>query len=59
MECVLDSTFISLGIDGAGIDRPVLMTEPLANLGYSRKSCVSFLIALAMLKLRSYDRAYV
>lgn len=43
MEGVLDSTFVGLGIDGAGggIDRPVLMTEPLANLGYSRKSCVS------------------
>lgn len=40
MEGVLDSTFVGLGIDGAdgGIDRPVLMTEPLANLGYSRKS---------------------
>lgn len=43
MEGVLDSTFVGLGIDGAdgGIDRPVLMTEPLANLAYSRKSCVS------------------
>ena len=40
MEGVLDSTFVNLGIDGTneGIDRPVLMTEPFANLGYSRKS---------------------
>lgn len=59
MECVLDSTFIGLGIDGAGIDRPVLMTEPLANLGYSRKSCVSILFSRALLNLCSYDRAYV
>ncbi len=41
MEGVLDTTFIGLGIDGTGIDRPVLMTEPLANLGYSRKSYLS------------------
>lgn len=59
MECVLDSTFISLGIDGTGIDRPVLMTEPLANLGYSRKSCVSFFNSRSLLKPRSYDRADV
>ena len=40
MEGVLDHTFVSLGIDGTdgGIGRPVLMTEPIANLGYSRKS---------------------
>lgn len=40
MEGLLDSTFVNMGIDGAdgGIDRPVLMTEPVANLGYSRKS---------------------
>ncbi len=40
MEGMLDSTFVKLGIDGAngGIDRPVIMTEPVANLGYSRKS---------------------
>ena len=40
MEGVLDYTFLQLGIDGegGGIGRPVMMTEPVANLGYSRKS---------------------
>lgn len=40
MEGILDHTFASLGIDGTdgGIGRTVLMTEPIANLGYSRKS---------------------
>lgn len=44
MEGVLDHTFVSLGLgdmDG-GIERPVLMTEPVANLGYSRKSPFPF-----------------
>ena len=39
MEGVLDQVFVDLGIDSEnGIGRPVLMTEPLANLGYTRKS---------------------
>ena len=40
MEGLLDYTFLSLGLDGAdgGIDRSVVMTETIANLGYSRKS---------------------
>ncbi len=40
MEGLLDQIFVSLGIDGedGGIQRPLLMTEPVANLGYSRKS---------------------
>lgn len=39
MEGVLDQVFVSLGIDAeGGIGRPVLMTEALANLGYTRKS---------------------
>ena len=38
-EGVLDQVFVDLGIDSEnGIGRPVLMTEPLANLGYTRKS---------------------
>jgi actin-related protein 5 len=39
MEGILDYTFLQLGIDGSegGIGRPVVMTEPLANVGYSRK----------------------
>ena len=44
MEGLLDYTFIKLGVDGAtgGIDRPVVMTEPIANLGYPRKSTLLF-----------------
>lgn len=40
MEGLLDYTFSALGIDGAdgGLDRPVLMTETIANLPYSRSS---------------------
>ena len=40
MEAVLDSVFVKLGVDGedVGVGRPVLLTEPLANLGYSRRS---------------------
>lgn len=40
MEGVLDYIFLKLGVDGAngGVDRPILMTEPIANLGYPRKS---------------------
>ena len=40
MEGVLDNVFVNLGVEGenGGVGRPVLMTEPVANLGYSRKS---------------------
>jgi actin-related protein 5 len=40
MEGVLDYIFLHMGIDGSegGIGRPVVMTEPVANLTYSRKS---------------------
>lgn len=40
MEGVLDYVFVKLGVDGAegGVGRPIVMTEPIANLGYSRKS---------------------
>ncbi|KAJ5301599.1 hypothetical protein PENANT_c002G03715 [Penicillium antarcticum] len=39
MEGVLDYLFIKLGVDGSngGVGRPILMTEPIANLGYPRK----------------------
>ncbi|KAJ5467935.1 hypothetical protein N7475_005687 [Penicillium sp. IBT 31633x] len=39
MEGVLDYLFIKLGVDGAngGVGRPILMTEPIANMAYSRK----------------------
>ena len=40
MEGLLDYTFIKLGVDGGngGVDRPVVMTEPIANLNYPRRS---------------------
>ncbi|KAF2244077.1 actin-like ATPase domain-containing protein [Trematosphaeria pertusa] len=40
MEGVLDYCFIKLGVDGrtGGIDRPIVLTEPVANLGYTRKT---------------------
>lgn len=41
MEGVLDYLFIKLGVDGGadgGIDRPIVMTEPIANLNYPRRS---------------------
>lgn len=43
MEGLLDYTFASLGIaaEDGGVGRPIVMTEPVANLGYSRKSGLS------------------
>lgn len=40
MEGVLDYVFLKMGLDGSngGVDRPILMTEPIANLGYPRRS---------------------
>ncbi|KAK2067747.1 hypothetical protein P8C59_001459 [Phyllachora maydis] len=40
MEHVLDHLFIKLGMNGVegGIDMPIVMTEAIANLPYSRKS---------------------
>ncbi len=40
MEGLLDYAFTGLGISAQdeGVGRPILMTEPVANLGYSRKS---------------------
>ena len=39
MESLLDYVFLQLGVDGAdgGVGRPIVMTEPVANLGYPRK----------------------
>lgn len=47
-EGILDYVFIKMGIDGANgvVDRPVVMTEPLANLGYSRKTMSEILFEL-------------
>lgn len=43
MEGLLDYVFVKLGVDGAegAVGRPIVMTEPIANLGYSRKSMAS------------------
>ena len=40
MEGLLDHAFSALGIDSSDgrVDRPVLMTEAIANLSYSRSS---------------------
>lgn len=40
VEGVLDYCFVKLGLGSvdSGIDRPIVMTEPVANLGYTRKS---------------------
>lgn len=50
MEGVLDYVFVKLSIDGnnGGIDRPVVITEPVANLGYSRKSKQPPMMALVI-----------
>jgi actin-related protein 5 len=39
VEGVLDYVFLKLGVDGAegSIGRPIVMTEPVANLGYTRR----------------------
>jgi len=43
MEHVLDHIFIKLGINGVegAIDMPIVMTEAVANLPYSRKCILS------------------
>jgi actin-related protein 5 len=42
MEALLEYIFIKLGVNGnGGIDVPIVMTEAVANLPYSRK-CKSF-----------------
>jgi actin-related protein 5 len=38
MEGILDYVFIKLGVDGeGGVGRPLVLTEPMANLPYSRR----------------------
>ncbi|KAJ9207627.1 putative chromatin remodeling complex subunit [Paecilomyces variotii] len=39
MEGLLDYLFLKLGVDGAngGVDRPIVLTEPIANLTYPRR----------------------
>ncbi|KAL8899006.1 MAG: hypothetical protein Q9207_006415 [Kuettlingeria erythrocarpa] len=45
MEGLLDYAFTGLGISAQdeGVGRPILMTEPVANLGYSRKTMTELL----------------
>ncbi|KAL9604385.1 MAG: hypothetical protein Q9219_000573 [cf. Caloplaca sp. 3 TL-2023] len=45
MEGLLDYTFVCLGVQGEheGVGRPIVMTEPVANLGYSRKTMTELL----------------
>ena len=55
-EGILDYIFIKLGLGGAhgSIDRPVVMTEPLANLGYSRRVMSEILFELYGVPAASY-----
>ncbi|KAG9916756.1 actin-like ATPase domain-containing protein, partial [Aureobasidium melanogenum] len=48
LEGALDYLFIKLGIDGSKghVDRPVVMTEPLANLQYSKRTMSEILFEL-------------
>ncbi|KAL8917718.1 MAG: hypothetical protein Q9208_007770 [Pyrenodesmia sp. 3 TL-2023] len=45
MEGLLDYAFTGLGISAqdGGVGRPILMTEPVANLGYSRRTMTELL----------------
>ncbi|KAF4634140.1 hypothetical protein G7Y89_g3957 [Cudoniella acicularis] len=65
MESILDYVFIKMGIDGAngGVDIPIVMTEAVANLPYSRKSMTEIIfecysapsLAYGVDSLFSYD----
>lgn len=50
MEHVLDHVFLKLGMNGAdgSIDMPIVMTEAVANLPYSRKCKSATRIALGL-----------
>lgn len=47
-EGILDYIFIKLGVDGSKghVDRPVLITEPLANMAYTRRVMSEILFEL-------------
>lgn len=45
-EGILDYVFAKLGLHGETIDRPVVMTEPLANTQYTRKTMSEMLFEL-------------
>lgn len=57
MEGLLDYIFLKLGIEGSEgrVDRPIVMTEPVANLTYPRRSMFSriYLSGLGMLMCAS------
>ncbi|XMA14827.1 hypothetical protein WAI453_007618 [Rhynchosporium graminicola] len=65
MEAILDYVFIKMGIDGAngGVDVPIVMTEAVANLPYSRKTMTEIIfeaytapsLAFGIDSLFSYD----
>lgn len=59
MEAILDYTFIKLGIDGSNgrIDMPIVMTEAVANLPYSRKCrwLVLTILKILLTYFSSYD----
>jgi actin-related protein 5 len=50
MESLLDYVFIKMGVEGSngGVDVPIVMTEAVANLPYSRK-CIALLLQHARL----------
>jgi actin-related protein 5 len=50
MESLLDYVFIKMGVEGSngGVDVPIVMTEAVANLPYSRK-CITLLLQHANL----------
>ncbi|KAG4027104.1 hypothetical protein MFRU_033g00740 [Monilinia fructicola] len=64
MEQVLDCIFLKLGVDSEGtVDMPIVMTEAVANLPYSRKSMTEIIfecygapsVAYGIDSLFSYD----
>ena len=57
MESILDYVFIKLGIDGenGGVDMPIVMTEAVANLPYSRKCMFYFLFLWDILLTGGYS----
>lgn len=41
-ETVLDYTFVKLGLDGDSVEHPIVMTEPVCNPNYTRKSDILY-----------------
>ena len=59
MEGVLDYVFLKLGVNASrsGISRPLVMTEPVANLPYARRSKRAFEFASnTSLRISSNER---